>query len=103
MIPILVLHVANLNKKCIYDTNRKQTKLTDPAKLNAPIKNTRPERLKLKIQNHRLQCKHLEEEISKMKASLEMDSQPVDSELSKVFITLISGCDQEHVPTFMKL
>ena len=59
--------------------------------------------LKLTIQNDRLQCKQLEEEISKMKASLEMDSQPVDSELSKDFITLFSGCDQEHVSPFMKL
>ena len=33
-----------------------------------------------------------------MTASLEMDSQPVDSELSKDFITLFSGRDQEHVP-----
>ena len=31
-----------------------------------PIKNTRPERLKLTIQNHRLQCKQLEVEISKI-------------------------------------
>ena len=38
-----------------------------------------------------------------MKASLEMDSQPVDSELYKYFITLFSRCDQEHVPPFMKL
>ena len=27
----------------------------------------------------------------------------VDSELCKDFITLFSGCDQEHVPPFMKL
>ena len=32
-----------------------------------------------------------------------MDSQPVDSELWKDFITLFSGCDQEHRPPFMKL
>ena len=94
---------SKCNKKCIYDTNRNQTKLTEPAKLNAPIKNTRPERLKLTIQNHGLQCKQLEVEINKMKASLEMESQPVDSELCKDFITLFSGCDQEHVPPFMKL
>ena len=38
-----------------------------------------------------------------MKASLEMDSQPVDSELCKDVITLFSGCDQGHVPPFTKL
>ena len=32
-----------------------------------------------------------------------MDSQPVDSELCKDFSALRSGCDQEHVPPFMKL
>ena len=94
---------SKFNKKYICVTNRNQTKLTEPAKLNAPIKNTRPERSKLTIQNHRLQCKQLEVEISKMKASLEMDSQPVDSELCKDFITLFSGCVQENVPPFMKL
>ena len=38
-----------------------------------------------------------------MKASLEMDSQPVDSELCKDFITLLRGCNQEYVPPFVKL
>ena len=94
---------SKFNQKCVYDTTRKQTKLTEPAKLNAPIKNTRPERLKLTIQNQILQCKLFEEEINKMKATLEMDSQPVDSQLSKDFVTLFSGCDQERVPPFMKL
>ena len=60
---------SKINKKCIYDTNRNQTKSTEPAKLNAPIKNTRPEWLKVTIQNHRLRCKQLEVGISKMKAS----------------------------------
>ena len=59
---------SKFNKKCSYDTNRNQTKLTEPAKLNDPIKNTRPERLKITIQNHRLQCKQLEVEINEMKA-----------------------------------
>ena len=27
---------SKFNKNCIYDTNRNQTKLTEPAKLNAP-------------------------------------------------------------------
>ena len=62
---------SKFNQKCVYESNRKQVKLTEPAKLNAPIKHTRPERLKLTIQHHRLQCKQLEEEINNMKLSLE--------------------------------
>ena len=63
---------CKFDQKCTYESNRKQRKLNEPAKLNAPIKNTRPERLKLTIQNHRLQNKELQEEINKMKLCIEI-------------------------------
>ena len=93
---------CKFNQKCIYDNNRKQNKLNEPAKLNAPIKNTRPERLKLTIQNHRLQNKQLQDEINKMKTCIENNNQPIDGELNKDFISLFSNT-KENIPPFMKL
>ena len=43
---------------------------------------------------------NLEKNITK---KLKDNNDAVDSELCRYFITLFSGCDQEHVPSFMKL
>ena len=45
-------------------------------------------------------CSNLEKNIAK---KLKDNNNAVDSELCKDFITSFSGCDQEHVPPFMKL
>ena len=45
-------------------------------------------------------CSNLKKNITKR---LKDYNNAVDSELCKDFITLFSGCDQEHVPLFMKL
>ena len=57
---------ASYCKKIIYEHNRKDYRLNQPAKLNAPIKFTSPERLKLNIQQHRLECKQLKERVDEM-------------------------------------
>ena len=41
--------------------------------------------------------------IKKIKISITNCSKAVDTELSKDFISLFSGCDQKTVPPFMKL
>ena len=83
--------------------NRKISIINQPAKLNAPIKFTSPERLKLTIQDHRLKCKQLEAELSKMRLAIEQQGEMVDSKFNEDFQTLFSGCDKATVPNFMKL
>ena len=85
------------------EINRKNVKLNQPAKLNAPIKFTSPERVKLTLQDHRLKCKQLEQELVNMRTALENESESVSSELGEDLNTLFSGCDKKDVPNFMKL
>ena len=61
---------ASYCKKISYERNRRDYSLNQPAKLNAPIKFTSPERLKLTIQQHRLECKQLKERIDEMQRSI---------------------------------
>lgn len=86
-----------------YQKNRKSVVLNQPAKLHAPIKFTSPQRVKLTLQDHRLECKQLKDELSKMREAIEKHSGIVDDELSTDFQTLFSGCNQSDVPPFMKL
>ena len=74
-----------------------------PAKLNAPVKFTSPDRIKLTLQQKMLECKPLEREISNMKKALDSDSKKVSSELFPDFQKLFSQCNEKEVPSFMKL
>ena len=65
-------------------SKRKSDNLSAPAKLNAPIKFTSPERVKLTMQNYRLENKELKFELSKLKEEIESKSIPVDNELSAI-------------------
>ena len=100
---MLVYHVILHLKKYIFQNNRKPTILNQPAKLNAPIKFTSPERIKLTLQDHRLKCKQLEDELSKTRAAIEKHSETVDTQLNQDFQALFLGCDKTDVPNFMKL
>ena len=94
---------CSLHQKFISERNHKVAVLNQPAKLNAPIKFTSPERIKLTLQDHRLKCKQLEQEVSKMRIALEKHSESVDPQLNEDFQTIFSGCDKANIPNFMKL
>ena len=85
------------------EINRKKSVLNEPAKLNAPIKFTSPKRIKITLQQNRLQCKQLEEQISNMKKALLNESKPVSPELSTDFQKIFSQSNAKDVPPFMKL
>ena len=72
------------NLECVYDSNRKVSHLKEPAKLNAPIKYTCSERIKLTLQNERLKCKEFESQIMEMKAAIEIDSKIIDTDIRKI-------------------
>ena len=94
---------CSLYQKFISERNHKVPVLNQPAKLNAPIKFTSPERIKLTLQNERLKCKQLEHELSKMRSALEKQDGSVDHQLNKDFLKIFSSCDKATIPNFMKL
>ena len=85
------------------EINRKQANLQIPGKLNAPIKFTSPEIVKLTIQHHRLKCKQPESRIEEMQTALEQCRENVPPELNNDLITIYSGIKQNNIPPFMKL
>ena len=93
----------SLNVRVTSEINRKNVNLAVPAKLNAPVKFTSPERVKLALQQERLQCKQLEAEMLKMKSSITNCAEPISNQLSDDFKSIFSGADAKDVPPFMKL
>ena len=68
-------HCHSSSQKFLSEKNRKVNVLKQPAKLNAPIKFTYSERIKLTLQDHRLKCKQLGEELAKMRSAIECHSE----------------------------
>ena len=94
-------HAENIKFKS--EVNFKKAVLTAPAKLNAPVKFTSPDRIKLTLQQKRLECKQLEREISNMRKALDSDSKKVSSELSSDFQKLFSQSNEKEIAAFTKL
>lgn len=81
---------------------RRRDNMMLPAKPNAPISMTSPERIKLTLQTYRFENKNLKIEISKMKEEICNKSMPVDVDLGKDLMTIMSE-NKTNVPPFMKL
>ena len=81
---------------------RKRDNMMSPAKPNAPVSLTSPERLKLALQSYRLENKTVKEEISKMKEEISNNSMPVDVDLGRDLVTIMTE-NKKDVPPFMKL
>ena len=73
-----------------------------PAKLNAPISKTSPGRLKLALQQQRLKCQQLQEELQQMRTELSTNAVPVDNELNNDLLTILDNNESE-ITLFMKL
>ena len=83
--------------------NLKKVVLTAPAKLNAPVRFTSPDKSKLTLQQKRSKCKQLEREIFNMRKALDSDSKKVSSKLSSAFQKLFAPFNEKEIPPFMKL
>ena len=92
-----------LNVRVMSEINRKKVNLEAPVKLKAPIKFTSSEKVKLTLQQHRLENIQLHSQIDKMKSALENCSQKFNPELNNDLISIFSGTDQQKIPPFMKL
>ncbi|XP_047135769.1 uncharacterized protein LOC124812779 [Hydra vulgaris] len=90
-------------QKVSSEEKSKLSTINKPAKLNAPIKFISPNRIKLTLQNNRLKCKQLEQELLNMRSAIEEHSETVHSQIDEDFKILFSACDQADVPNFMKL
>ena len=83
--------------------NYKESVSMARAKLDAPVKFTYLDRIKLTLQHKRLKCKQLEEQIFIMKKALDNDNLIVSPELSTNFQKLFSQSSEKDVPPFSKL
>ena len=88
--------------------NKKQKKLKRksdamklPAKLNAPISLTSPQRLKLTLQNYRFENKQLKDEIKKMDDAITTSSYEISPELNSDMVSIMNG--SRNVSPSMKL
>ena len=74
-----------------------------PAKPNAPVSNTNPERIKLALQEYRIENKALKSELETMKKEIETKSLPVSDSLNSDLEVIMSSAEQTSMPPFMKL
>ena len=71
--------------------------------MHAPIKHTAPERIKLTLQNIRLENKSLKSEVEQMKLEIEEKSLDIkDNSLHNDFVSIMSNADDSKIPPFMK-
>ena len=89
-------------KKSEKALKRSSKAMTVPAKLNAPISLTSPDRLKLTIQNYRFENKSLKSEIEKLNKEISRSAVAVSEDLSTDFVSIMSKADQSHISPFMK-
>ena len=72
-------HCGEAENYAIKVTKRNSRKFNTPAKFNAPISKTSPGRIKLTLQEQRLKCQQLEDELNRMRNELSANSVAVDS------------------------
>ena len=80
---------------------KKSEKLLIPAKTNAPISLTSPERIKLTLQNHRIKNKELQTRIENLQQELKTSSVSVSNNLNNDLRSIMSNADSSKVSPFM--
>ena len=74
-----------------------------PAKLNAPIKFTSPDCLKLTLQRVRLENKELKKELALMLQEIENSSLTISKGIESDLVQIIAGADKSQISPFMSL
>ena len=81
---------------------QKQSNLLVAAKLHAPVKHTAPERIKLTLQNYRIENKSLNSEIEQIKLEIKNKSLDIkDNSLHNDFVSTMLNADNSKIPPFM--
>ena len=106
---IIITQVSSC-KNCVTAENkelkslkRKAANLNIPAKLKAPISLTSPERVKLTLQNYRMENKMLKLEVEKLQAEISRSSMTVSPDLNNDFMSIMSSTESKNISPFMKL
>ena len=81
---------------------KKAEKALEPAKLNAPISLTSPDRVKLSMQNYRIENKQLNDEIKKLQQLIKDSAVPASKNLDDDLKSIMSNADPSKVSPFMK-
>ncbi|PFX17055.1 Transposable element P transposase [Stylophora pistillata] len=79
-----------------------ERRLSKPTNVKAPVSKTDPERIKLTLQEQRLKCAELEQELNEMRAAIVKTNIEVDHELSNDFAKIFDEADDKITP-FMSL
>ena len=90
------------NRNIQYILTSKQNKIDEPAKRYAPITKTNPVRVKLALQNERLKCAQLENELEQMRKELRETTVRVDNTLHNDCLDILSDSNTKITP-FMNL
>ena len=90
-----------LQSKKVKSLKRKSTYLHVPAKLNAPISITSPERIVLTLQGHRLENRMLQAQIEELKLEIHTAARSVSEDLNHDLISIMSS--NTNITPFMKL
>ena len=91
---------TSLLKKETLSLKRKLSKDAEPAKLNAPIQFTSPDRIKLTLQSYRIENKSLKEEMQLLKEQIDSNNIVVDDKMNSDLVSIIQNTN--NLPPFMK-
>ena len=81
---------------------KKSEKSLIPAKPNAPISMTSPERIKLTLQNHRIKNRELQARIETLQNEISLSAISVSNNLNSDLVSIMSNADSSKVSPFMK-
>lgn len=73
-----------------------------PAKLKAHISKTSGARIKLTLQNYRIENKQLKNELQILREEIATTALPIPSDLNNDFMSIMSTADHSKMPPFMK-
>ena len=90
-------------KKHTKELKRKHDFMHLPAKLNAPITKTAPERVKLTLQQARNKNKILKANVTQLKAEIEKSAIQVDKDLGNDIREIMKSCPENFKTPFMQL
>ena len=96
------LSCSSLLKKETSSFKRKADNLLVPAKPNAPIKFTAPDKVKLTLQNYRTENKLLKSDLERMKELIVENNIKITDDLNNDLKSIISNADIDKMPPFMK-
>ena len=84
-------------------TKAKERRLSIPAHAKAPVSKTDPVRIKLTLQEQRLKCAQLEQELTEMRTEILKSNIEVDHQLSNDLTSIFEEANDDKITPFMNL